>query len=232
MMMVMMMKASNVLSLSDMWTDNTLIDDVAMALDDTPSTHNQLSPSFTLVRDLLPLIQPTPLSFPPLGQTSIHPPTTAVLSAIHIRALEVLNNIFIPSDDSVARALVMDRASGVQIWQDIWRALSAVGIQFEPGQERRREMWETSVGVLWGVGNIWKATLVCGPKSTCLLTMLMHFQTASEEQVKFLMQLCDASLDPISRVKCIGTLECLAQNEDSIDANKVHTAKLYEWRYA
>jgi hypothetical protein len=162
------MKASGVLLLRDVWTDNTLTDDSAMALDDMPSGHNHLSPSFALVKDLLPLIQPTPLSFPPLGQTSIHPPTTAVLSAIHIRALEVLNNIFIPSDNSAARVLAMDKVGGVQIWQDIWHALSAVGIQFGPGQENRREVWETSVGVLWGVGNMWKGTLVCGSKNTCL----------------------------------------------------------------
>jgi len=41
------------------------------------------------------------------------------------------------------------------------------------------------------------------------------------EQVQALMALCDgANIDAGLRVKCIGTLECLAQNSAFLDANK------------
>jgi hypothetical protein len=65
-------------------------------------------------------------------------------------------------------------------------------------------MWEIGVGVLWGVGNIWKGSLV-----------------PNEDQVQLLIRLCNSSTDPAIRVKCIGTLECLAQHPQSIDANRV-----------
>jgi len=55
---------------------------------------------------------------------------------------------------------------------------------------------------MWGIGSIWKSTLV-----------------PHEEQIKTLVQLCDGSSDPRLRVKCIGTLECLAQHPQSIAMN-------------
>jgi len=67
-------------------------------------------------------------------------------------------------------------------------------------------MWEVAIGVMWGIGNVWKGTLV-----------------PHEEQIKVLVQLCDASSEPTIRVKCIGTLECLAQHPQSIQANAVRS---------
>lgn len=46
-------------------------------------------------------------------------------------------------------------------------------------------------------------------------------QVPNEEQVKLLMQLCDSVSDPKLKVKCIGTLESLAQYPESIEANRV-----------
>lgn len=131
----------------------------------TKSPVMQAVPS--LVKPLLALIQPTPLSFPPpTGGPSPHPPTTSVLTAIHICALECLNNIFL-SLASPARAHTplatpgVDRDSGVQIWNEVWLALAAVGTDIRgPGQERRGEMWAAAVGVLWGIANVWKGVLV------------------------------------------------------------------------
>lgn len=117
----------------------------------------------TLVAPLLALIQPTTLSFPPIaGAPSPHPPTTSALSAIHICALECLNNIFLALGTStLTQAARTDADSGAGIWDAVWRALGAVGTDVNgPGQERRREMWQIAVGVLWGIASVWKGVLV------------------------------------------------------------------------
>ncbi|KAJ6602568.1 armadillo-type protein [Mycena vulgaris] len=168
--------------------------DMDMAVDDAAgdTTAQGLPP---LVIPLLALVQPTTLSFPPLAAPSPHPPTTSALSAIHLAALECLNNIFL----ALARsgAATSDVAGGRIVWDAVWAALSAVGTQTGPGQERRRAMWEVSAGVLWGVASVCRGTLE--PEPT---------------QVQALMALCDGAGadDAQLRVKCIGTLECLAQN--------------------
>jgi hypothetical protein len=113
-----------------------------------------------LVNPLLALIQPSALSFPPLASPSPHPPITSALSAVHINALDCLNNVFLSLAMSKRRDISEDVVSGQKIWNDVWSALAAVGIQTGPGQERRKEMWEKAVGVLWGVGNVWKGLLV------------------------------------------------------------------------
>jgi hypothetical protein len=46
-------------------------------------------------------------------------------------------------------------------------------------------------------------------------------QDPEAEQVQALMEFCDATTDDMTKVKCIGTLECLAQNVEAVDANKV-----------
>lgn len=177
-----------------------------MALDDTPITNGTTTASHlpALVEPLITLIQPVRLSFPPAAGQSIHPPTTSVLSAIHVSALECLNNIFLSLSASPNSGLAAASASGKQIWDGVWAALGSVGTEITRSQERKQEMWEIGVGVLWGVGNIWKGSLV-----------------PNEEQVQLLIQLCNSSADLAIRVKCIGTLECLAQHPQSIDANRV-----------
>ncbi|KAH7914731.1 ARM repeat-containing protein [Hygrophoropsis aurantiaca] len=191
--------------------DDTEMDDVLdddMALDGKLSSEKshtspiEILPS--LVTPLLALTQPTALSFPPPATASIHPPTTSVLSAIHISALECLNNIFLSLSASSIRDLKVDVASGRRIWEQLWGALGNVGIQIERGQEKKQEIWEVAVGVSWGIGNIWKGDFV-----------------PTEEQVNTLIQLCTGSIDSATRVKCIGTLECLAQHQNTIDANRI-----------
>ena len=46
-------------------------------------------------------------------------------------------------------------------------------------------------------------------------------QEPNDEQIKLLMQLSDSTSDPTLKVKCIGTLECLAQYPTSIPHNQV-----------
>ncbi|KAG2159597.1 ARM repeat-containing protein [Suillus bovinus] len=187
--------------------DGEIEEDVTddMALDHTPITNGTTTASHlpALVEPLITLIQPVRLSFPPAAGQSSHPPTTSVLSAIHVSALECLNNIFLSLSASPSPELAAACASGKHIWDGVWAALGSVGTEITRGQERKKEMWEIGVGVLWGVGNIWKGSLV-----------------PNEDQVQLLIQLCNSSTDPAIRVKCIGTLECLAQHPQSIDANR------------
>ncbi|KAF7784171.1 hypothetical protein Agabi119p4_336 [Agaricus bisporus var. burnettii] len=157
-----------------------------------------------LVNPLLALIQPSALSFPPLASPSPHPPTTSALSAIHINALECLNNVFLSLAMSKRPDISEDVVSGQKIWNDVWSALAAVGTQTGPGQERRKEMWDKAVGVLWGIGNVWKGLL-----------------EPNEEQVQLLIQFCNSSSDPKVKTQCIGSLECLAQHPQSIVCNRV-----------
>ncbi|KAF4604783.1 hypothetical protein EYR40_003565 [Pleurotus pulmonarius] len=174
-------------------------------MEEASSTTTRTKSTFlpSLVPPLLKLIQPVALSFPPLASVSPHPPTTSVLSAIHICALECLNNIFLALATSEKPAIADDVESGQHIWREIWTALGSVGVEFGLGQERRKEMWEVAVGVMWGVSNVWRGHIV-----------------PNDEQIQVLMQFCDASTDPQTKVQCIGTLECMAQHPRSIVANK------------
>ncbi|KIM47544.1 hypothetical protein M413DRAFT_62872 [Hebeloma cylindrosporum] len=170
----------------------------------TVTESSSLSFLTSLVSPLLALVQPTALSFPPLASPSIHPPTTSALSAVHISALECLNNVFLSLTASPNPAISSDVNSGLTVWNGIWSALSLVGTQTGLGQERRQEMWEVAAGVLWGIGRVWKGNLI-----------------PDGEQVNVLIHQCNAADDPRLQVKCIGTLECLAQAPSAVEANQV-----------
>ncbi|KAH9897678.1 armadillo-type protein [Cubamyces lactineus] len=190
--------------------DMTIEADTSAAPGDAPN-----SPAFftTLVAPLLKFVQPTALSFPPLGAPSPHPPTTSALSAIHISALECLNNIFLSMATSArgrSSSLGLDSTSGRAVFEAVWGALRLVGTEVSAaGQERRREMWDIAVGVLWGVGNLFKGALI-----------------PTEEQIQVLTQFCNATADVQVKVKTIGTLECLAQHPDSVEANRMISSYL------
>lgn len=136
--------------------------DADVDMDEDTKTVNGPTTSLlpSLVPPLLALIYPTSLSFPPLAASSLHPPTTSALSAIHVSALECLNNIFLSLSTTSAPGIAADIHGGLKIWNDIWSALAVVGTEGGLGQERRQEVWEVAVGVLWGVGSIWKGSLV------------------------------------------------------------------------
>lgn len=102
-------------------------------------------------------------------------------------------------------SLGLDSTSGRAVFEAVWGALRLVGTEVSAaGQERRREMWDIAVGVLWGVGNLFKGALI-----------------PTEEQIQVLTQFCNATADVQVKVKTIGTLECLAQHPDSVEANRV-----------
>ncbi|KZP25341.1 ARM repeat-containing protein [Athelia psychrophila] len=184
--------------------DQDIMDeDTEMAIDDAaPATQTSTASLPALVQPLMTLIHPTLLSFPPANGLSPSPPITSALGAIHLGAFECLNNIFLSLSTSSNAAVSSDGDSGRKIWNEVWAALSAIGAQSGPGQERRQEIWQVAIGVLWGIGIIWKGSLI-----------------PQEEQLSSLLQLCEATSDPQVKVKCIGTMECLAQHPESIAAN-------------
>ena len=56
---------------------------------------------------------------------------------------------------------------------------------------------------------------------------ILCVQVPESEHVSVLMKLCDSSTDAQFKVKCIGTLECLAQHGPSIDANLVRLVQFF-----
>ncbi|KAI0800600.1 ARM repeat-containing protein [Fomes fomentarius] len=180
--------------------------------DASPAVHAPEPPGFstTLVAALLKFVHPTALSFPPLGAPSPHPPTTSALGAIHVSAIECLNNIFLSMATGLGRPSGLAPENGRTVFDAVWRALGTVGTDISgAGQERRRDMWNIGVGVLWGVGNVWKGSL-----------------PPTEEHVQVLTQFYGATSDISVKVKTVGTLECLAQHPQSGDANRVISSYL------
>jgi hypothetical protein len=124
------------------------------------SSPSSLSFFPALVQPLLALISPTPISFPPSSGTPLYPPITSVLGSIHICAIEALNNLFLSLSTSYTPEVALNKESGQIVWQGIWSALGSVGMESGLGEEGRQEIWETAVGLLWGIGRVWKGTLV------------------------------------------------------------------------
>jgi hypothetical protein len=144
--------------------DVSMQDEGEMEIDEPKSKSAQFNGSTSVLPSLVPpllaLCQPTSLSFPPHAAASLHPPMTSALSSVHVCALECLNNIFLGLSQSKNSSISQDREGGKNIWNAIWTVLELVGTQFGLGQERRQEVWENAVGVLWGVGNLWKGSIV------------------------------------------------------------------------
>ena len=85
-------------------------------------------------------------------------------------------------------------------------------------------MWDIAIGVLWGVGSVWKGHIVCLNLSFQrghLSQQLMN-QVPESEQINLLIQIATSTSNPRLKVKCIGTLECLAHNPTAVEANLVN----------
>jgi hypothetical protein len=188
-------------------TDGEEDPDDQMATDRTPSIIQSKLASFGfLIPPLLSLIEPTRLSFPPPGSPSIHPPTTSALGAIHLCALECLNNLFLSLATSHRSLTDAEKAQGTTIWNSLWTALEKVGDPRSPKVTmEQRSFWEAAIGVLWGVTIVFKGVVI-----------------PEEGQVQLLMSLSDACTgNDQMKVKLVGTLECLAQHPQSIGTNQV-----------
>jgi hypothetical protein len=157
-----------------------------------------------LISSLLPLIELTPLSFPPLNGPSLHPPTTSALSSIHSCAFDCLNNIILSLAASPYSGLTSDTGYGKNLWHAIWSSLERIGDPTSTASGARQRLWEAGVGVLWGISVIYKGFII-----------------PEERHVRLLMNITGAGWsDDSVKVKCIGTLECLAQHRESVAANQ------------
>lgn len=178
-----------------------------MATDEVPApSQSNLSRFAFLIPLLLTLIEPTHLSFPPPGSPSIHPPTTSALGAIHLCALECLNNLFLSLATTRQPPTDTEKAQGTTIWGSLWTALEKVGDPRSTKANKEQKLyWEIAIGVLWGASTIFKG-----------------FIAPEEGQVQLLVNLSDACIgNDQMKVKIVGTLECLAQHPQSIGANRV-----------
>lgn len=178
-----------------------------MATDETPAPFQSNRSHFTfLISPLLSLIKPTHLSFQPPGSPSIHPPTTSALGAIHLCALECLNNLFLSLATSHRSLTETEKAQGITIWKSLWIALEEVGDpRLAKTTKEQKLFWETAIGVLWGVSITFKGAIIPEDGQVQLLVSLSEACTGNDQM----------------KVKFVGTLECLAQHPQSIDVNRV-----------
>ena len=184
--------------------------DDRMATDETPAPSQANRSQFTfLISPLLSLAEPTHMSFPPLGSPSIHPPTTSALGAIHLCALECLNNLFLSLATSRRPLTDTEKAQCTTIWNSLWTALEKVGDPRSAKITKEQKLfWEAAIGVLWGASVVFKGFIV-----------------PEEDQVQLLISLSDACTgNDQMKVKFVGTLECLAQHPQSISANRVRSS--------
>jgi len=159
-----------------------VVEDVPPQTNGTSSSHKMpKKPSEYLeglIPTLLPLIRPTSLSYAPPFQQSLHPPTTSALGALHIAALECLNNISLTLADGASpdatRIAIANGAShnsapslglgllGMQTWGEVWTMLATIGQPegIGAGPERKKEVWLIALSVLWAVGRICRGQLV------------------------------------------------------------------------
>lgn len=128
------------------------------------ATLPHLLSTLSLPSRLLKLSLPTPQSFPPTSATpSLHPPTTAVLSSLHLRSLEALNNLLLTLAASVASdaTAAMQAAASIpsqQLWDGLYEIVRVIASEPDAlgarGQEMRGEVMNMALGCLWGVAKV------------------------------------------------------------------------------
>lgn len=184
-----------------------------MATDKAPTPSQSDHSQFVLlISPLLSLVKPTQLSFPPQGSPSIHPPTTSALGAIHLCALECLNNLFLSLTTSPRSLADIEKAQGTTIWNSLWIVLEKVGDPRSAKITREQKLfWETAIGVLWGISIIFKGVIAPEEGHVHLLVSLSDACTGNDQM----------------KVKFVGTLECLAQHPQSVGANRVRPSLSY-----
>lgn len=183
---------------------------------------------------LLALSTPATLSFlplnlsaqPPVSLPSPHPPTTALLSTIHLRALEALNNLlvstsfFIPAPTSPSFSTPEWQSFFVQaraLLQPVWEQLFAIAGAVAPaadvleakGQEVRKELLDTVMSCLMGVAAITRGSIALAPGQ--LEQLLAAHQGTTRESL---------------RTRVLSTLGSLAQNDVSVSAQTIEINKV------
>lgn len=142
----------------------------------TAATLPHLLGGLSLPERLSTLAQVTPLSFPPNPMMpSPHPPTTAALSVVHLRALEALNNLLLTSaaaiagGDSSLAALIPGPALWVAMFDIVTLCGADAGALSARGHEMRLEIMEAALGCVWGLAQTVPASLPVTPQQVQML---------------------------------------------------------------
>ena len=142
----------------------------------TAVTLSHLLTTLSLPARLTTLSTLNSLSFPPAtSMPSLHPPTTSLLSVLHLRALETLNNLLLTVVASLPADGAQSQISGLIPVDKIWtRMFSTVDLLLsEPqalsqkGQELRMEVLEMSLGCTWGAAKIASGLIVSHLSQRC-----------------------------------------------------------------
>ncbi|WVR03702.1 hypothetical protein IAU60_000697 [Kwoniella sp. DSM 27419] len=167
------------------------------------ATLSHLLSGLQLPSRLVALSQLNPLSFPPTNsQPSAHPPTTSILSALHLRALEALNNLLLTT---VASGSASSQAAGSvpvqQIWEAMFGIVQTIGSEPEAltmrGQEMRVEVLEMAMGCAWGVAKLAPGRLA-----------------VQSQQVQVLFDVTRVLQTEMAKTRVIETLSALASREN------------------
>ncbi|WVQ77382.1 hypothetical protein IAR50_007067 [Cryptococcus sp. DSM 104548] len=169
------------------------------------ATLSHLLTALNLPERLTVLSQPLALSFPPAtSEPSLHPPTTAVLSVLHLHALEALNNLLLTAVASIdnadgpkAAASIREKVPSQGLWDSMFGIVRAVGgdrkILNQKGQEMRMEIMQMALGGLWGAVKV-------NPEVV----------TVQQDQVQALMDIIPLLRDEPSKSRAIEILSSLA----------------------
>jgi hypothetical protein len=138
----------------------------------TPVTLSHLLQTLSLPQRLSTLSSLTPLSFPPSSSTpSPHPPTTSLLSTIHLRALEALNNLLLTTVAGDAYQPASIPSQGV--WDTLFKIVEMIASEpaviSAKGHEMRGEVLEMATGCLWGIVKLASDEIVCLPRILLLI---------------------------------------------------------------
>ncbi|WVN87195.1 uncharacterized protein L203_102372 [Cryptococcus depauperatus CBS 7841] len=179
------------------------------------ATLSYLLTNLRLPERLASLGRPVPLSFPPTSNVpSIHPPTTAVLSIIHLHALEALNNLLLTTVASIQSGGSSQAIAAIPV-QDLWDTMFSIVqlIGSEPdalemkGQEMRMEVFQMALGCIWGTTKVAPSKVII-----------------QQQEVQILMQSVDLVSDEIIKSRVIETLAVIASKQGiSNDENKTIT---------
>jgi hypothetical protein len=221
---------SLILGIAEEWEDEDEDEAEPMeedgTIEDTPAAlangHALTAKSTDLVSSVVPaclaFIKPTPLSYPPPFQPSPHPPTTSALIAIHIAALECLNNLCLSiAELGSSTATTASSQHVASIWTAVWDMLAVIGVPDESlvttAVATQHQLWRIAIGVLWSVARIRRGD---------------PFLVPEEEKVRVLMAVSQGlgGKEESVAVACVGILECLAVNPQFVGANKVGASAL------
>ncbi|KIR57936.1 hypothetical protein I314_06198 [Cryptococcus bacillisporus CA1873] len=176
------------------------------------ATLSHLLTNLHLPERLTLLSCPVSLSFPPASTVpSIHPPTTSILSILHLHALEAMNNLLLTAVASISAA---DRSAAAQIvasvpvqglWDSLFAIIQLIGSEPQAlqmkGQEMRMEVLEMTLGCVWG-------TIKINPSVV----------NVQEQQVQILMDSINVVKDEITKTRVVETLSTIAMRESISNA--------------